>query len=272
MTDEIPLNPESEQHDDHSPGRGWSDPERGDWLWSDTDNDTDTPGSDTGTSHPRGTTETSQRPSDVTGADHRHSNDSSDVGSGKGSSDTESTEIMEGSSASNTRSDADRPRPHVPHSHDRRTQESDPSGVKEKSGTQGQSSRVAPRSEQDLINTRDDMTMALTLSAVRRLDNPGGAVRDATEWTDWIGLVGDVSVGRLTRYCDETAIDPDFINATGTDPAERLSGIESGSMFHAERLVVVGTPDERSLATDVGWEFVPITEAASKAGWGLENP
>ncbi len=117
----------------------------------------------------------------------------------------------------------------------------------------------------------DSMTIALTLQAGRRLESPGTAVENARMWADWIGVVGEVSTQRLKEFCDEFSLNPDFINGTGTNPTERLASIGEGSMFHAERTVVVGTPDERSLAVTAGWEFIPITKAASKAAWELRS-
>jgi hypothetical protein len=113
----------------------------------------------------------------------------------------------------------------------------------------------------------DDTTLALTYGAASRLDDPQLVVAAAREWADWVGIVGEVSAPVITKFQREHGIDADFFNGTGTGPAERLAGIGETSMFFAERMVVVGTPDEAWIAEESGWEFVPFEEAAEKAGW-----
>lgn len=113
----------------------------------------------------------------------------------------------------------------------------------------------------------DDMTMALTYEAVSRLSDPRLVVASAREWTDWVGIVGDVSAPVINKFQREHGVDADFFNGSGTGPAERLADIGETSMFYAERLVVVGTPGEEWIAEAAGWEFVPFEEAAEKAGW-----
>lgn len=275
MTDCRPLRTESKHGDDQSTHRGWSDPAHGEWFWSESDSDELTGNADASRpTNPQQTTEPNQPNPIVTSADHNgNSMIHSGTVSGEQNPTVEPTDPKTIRSDLTERTDADSPRPlpHVPYNHTHHTRNADTGDTNQRDENQDHPSRVAAGPERDSISTTDDMTMALTLAAVRQLANPGAAVCDATDWADWIGLVGNVSVEQLDRHCDEFSIDPDFINATGTDPAERLSGIERGSMFHAQRLVVVGTRDEQSLATDVGWEFVSITEAASKAGWDLEN-
>lgn len=115
----------------------------------------------------------------------------------------------------------------------------------------------------------DEMTMALTYRAATRLANPAAAFGDASQWTDWLGIVGDVDAHVINKFQRDHGVDADFFNGTGTAPAERLADIDGHSMFFAERMVVVGLDDERGLADRVGWEFVPLSEAAAKADWEL---
>ncbi|WP_129112830.1 DUF7124 domain-containing protein [Halegenticoccus tardaugens] len=115
------------------------------------------------------------------------------------------------------------------------------------------------------------LTMAMTYEAIRRLDDPAGVIADARGWADWIGVVGDVPAHALNAFQRRHGVDVDFFNGAGTAPAERLAAIDSSSMFDAERLVVVGVDGEEGLARRTGWEFVPLSIAAAKAGWTIDG-
>ncbi|WP_222918724.1 hypothetical protein [Natrinema sp. SYSU A 869] len=118
----------------------------------------------------------------------------------------------------------------------------------------------------------DDMTMALTYRAVRRLEHPRRVFGDAGGWADWIGIVGDVPAHVVQKFQREHGIDADFFNGTGTGPGERLAEIDRTSMFHADRMVVVGIAGEDEPVADAAdWEFVPLETAAEKAAWELET-
>jgi hypothetical protein len=114
-----------------------------------------------------------------------------------------------------------------------------------------------------------EMTMALTYEAARRLADLRSALADAERWTDWIGLVGDAEAHVINKFQRDNGLDLDFFNGAGTAPAERLAQIDRRSMFFAERMVVVGVDGEEEFADAAGWEFVPLSTAAAKAGWRL---
>jgi hypothetical protein len=118
----------------------------------------------------------------------------------------------------------------------------------------------------------DDMTMALTYRAATRLTHPASAFADAEGWADWIGIVGRVETPVINRFQRQNGVDADFFSGTGTGPGERLAEIGPRSMFYAKRMVVVGVEgeDER-VAAEADWEFVPLTEAAEKADWALDE-
>lgn len=117
----------------------------------------------------------------------------------------------------------------------------------------------------------DEMTLAFTYRAARALDDPSIAYGDAKQWTDWLGIVGDVPSHALNKFQRRHTIDLDFFNGAATRPSERLAEIDPSSMFYAERLVLVGLPDEAGMEPE-GWEFRPLPEAAEKAGWGYTLP
>lgn len=118
----------------------------------------------------------------------------------------------------------------------------------------------------------DDMTMALTYRAARRLAHPAAAFTDADAWADWVGIVGRVDTPVINRFQRDHGVDADFFSGTGTGPGERLAEVGPRSMFYADRMVVVGVEgeDER-VAAEADWEFVPLVEAAEKADWTLDE-
>jgi hypothetical protein len=117
----------------------------------------------------------------------------------------------------------------------------------------------------------DDMTLAFTYEAAKRLSEPQHAFVDAGQWADWVGLIGHTEAHVLTTFQRRNHLDLDFFNGTGTGPGERLAEIDEHSMFFAERMVVVGCDNETEMAETAGWEFVPLREAATKADWELDE-
>ncbi|WP_435185890.1 DUF7124 domain-containing protein [Halobellus sp. EA9] len=117
----------------------------------------------------------------------------------------------------------------------------------------------------------DEMTLALTYEAATALANPSGAFADANRWADWIGIVGGVPAHVLNKFQRDHHLDLDFFNGSGMEPAERLADIDENSMFYAERLVLVGREGEEGIAERANWEFLPLSEAAEKAGWDHEG-
>ena len=113
----------------------------------------------------------------------------------------------------------------------------------------------------------DEMTLALTYEAAKALADPSAAFADATRWADWIGIVGDVPAHTLNKFQRDNHVDLDFFNGAGLEAAERLADVDERSMFYAERLVLVGREGQRALAERAGWEFIPLSDAAEKAGW-----
>jgi hypothetical protein len=117
----------------------------------------------------------------------------------------------------------------------------------------------------------DDMATAYTYEAVQQLADPRIALAETNEWSDWIGLVGDVPAHAINSFLREHQLDIDFFNGSGDGPAERLAAIGEHSMFYSERMVVVGTEGEEWIAEDAGWEFVDLADAAESAGWELDD-
>ncbi|WP_227376392.1 DUF7124 domain-containing protein [Haladaptatus halobius] len=116
----------------------------------------------------------------------------------------------------------------------------------------------------------DDMTLAFTYEAAKRLADIRTVAADVAGWADWVGLVGEVPAHIINKFQRDKQVDLDFFNGGGTAPAERLANIDRHSMFFAERMVLVGIEGEdEAIAAAADWEFVPLAEAAEKADWEI---
>ncbi|UPV73759.1 hypothetical protein M0R89_14580 [Halorussus limi] len=120
----------------------------------------------------------------------------------------------------------------------------------------------------------DDMTLAFTYAAATRFPNFGAVAVDANQWADWVGIVGQVPAHVLNKFQRDRNVDLDFFNGSARGPAERLAAVGPTSMFYAERMVLVGVEGrDEEIAQRADWEFVPLSEAAEKAGWEVaESP
>jgi len=115
------------------------------------------------------------------------------------------------------------------------------------------------------------MTLAFALGAVERLAAPAEAFADAEAWVETraIGVVSE-RPRAAERYVREHDLRQDLF------PRERGPGESlalAGRQFATDRHVFVGTGEHhRRIAASVGWEYLPIEEAAARAGWTLEEP
>jgi hypothetical protein len=234
-------------------------PNEGEWLWGDAD----APAVDGETGAGNGASSAASPASD----------------SGEGeptapdATDSEDGETGDEAGASTTTASGTRV-PHVPYESN-----GSPAGIPKAQGGSGSGAGPAEdRAEAPETQASgphgggvDDMATAYTYDAVQRLENPRVALAEANEWSDWIGLVGDVEAHAINAFLREHQLDIDFFNGSGDGPAERLADIDEHSMFYSERMVVVGTDSEKWIADDADWEFVPLVEAASKADWDLSK-
>lgn len=166
--------------------------------------------------------------------------------------------------------------PHVPHRN-----RDKPVGMPEGQGGAGGTSARAAAEEHEASGGvpedasgphgggADEMTMAFTYEAAKRLADPAFVITGAA-FADWVGIVGEVDAHVINNFQRSHGVDADFFNGTGTGPGERLAEITEMSMFFAERMVVLGCEEEKWIAQEASWEFVPIEVAAEKAGWELD--
>ncbi|MFW6153501.1 MAG: DUF7124 domain-containing protein [Halobacteriota archaeon] len=111
------------------------------------------------------------------------------------------------------------------------------------------------------------MTLAFELAALERLDDPEAVIHDARQWSSYIGIVSDKPTYAVTKFAREHRIRQDFFSG----PRGREESLEQiRGQFETDRHVFVGVTDEdAALAERVGWEFLPVEEAAEAAGWSL---
>lgn len=117
-------------------------------------------------------------------------------------------------------------------------------------------------------SARGEMTLAFSLSAVRRLADPAAAFDDATAWSRYVGVV-DNDADAVAAFVEENGLRQDY------DVGDRdkwLAMEEVGQATDTPRHVYVGeTVEDRRVATHLGWEFRDVADAAEKAGWELAD-
>jgi len=120
------------------------------------------------------------------------------------------------------------------------------------------------------MNGDGTMTLALELSALERLANPETVFDDARRWSKYVGVVSDKPTYVVTNFTRKNRIRQDFFSG----PRGKGESLESvGEQFDTDRHVFVGTTDDdAALADEVGWEYLPIADAADAAGWEMGEP
>lgn len=115
---------------------------------------------------------------------------------------------------------------------------------------------------------KGEMTLAFSLSAVERLEDPGAAFESARNWSQYVGVVDD-DLDAVERVVEEHNLQQAFDLG---DRDKWLAMEEIREATNTPRHVYVGTTGEdRRVATQLSWEFVTVTEAAEKADWRLSD-
>jgi hypothetical protein len=115
-----------------------------------------------------------------------------------------------------------------------------------------------------------DMTLAFELEALKQLAHPDAVFNDARQWSEYVGVVSEKPTYVVTNFTRKHRIRQDFFSG----PRGREDSLENvKGQFDTERHVFVGTSDEDAeLAEAVGWEFLPLADAAEAADWELGEP
>ncbi|MDV7348206.1 hypothetical protein R3751_00240 [Halorubrum distributum] len=114
-----------------------------------------------------------------------------------------------------------------------------------------------------------DVTLVFSLGAARSLADPAAAFADARRWSRHVGIVAN-EAEQVAAFARDHGVDNDY-ELTNWDKWGTLADVRDESA--APRRVFVGTTraDER-VATETGYEFLRVDEAAEKAGWELSEP
>ncbi|WP_436911645.1 DUF7124 domain-containing protein [Halosimplex marinum] len=115
-----------------------------------------------------------------------------------------------------------------------------------------------------------DMTLAFDLDALKALAYPDRVFQDARQWSEYVGVVSEQPTYVVTNFTRKHRIRQDFFSG----PRSRAESLENvQKQFGTERHVFVGTDDEDAeLAEEVGWEYLPVKDAAEAAEWELGEP
>lgn len=117
----------------------------------------------------------------------------------------------------------------------------------------------------DAVDADETMTLAFSFSAIEALNDPDVAVDDARRWSENVGVVSDEPAPEVINHIrDQGVYGEDFF--PDTDRASTLTDVKRGT--DTDRYVYVGTSDEDAeIASETGWEFLSVDEAALVAGW-----
>lgn len=115
----------------------------------------------------------------------------------------------------------------------------------------------------------DSMTLAFDFEAIEALADPQAVFEDACQWSSYIGVVSDKPGYEVVNYLrDQGVYEEDFY------PRADVGGtlVHLRRQLETDRHVFVARGGEAtSLASDIGWEYLPLVEAAEKAGWSLAS-
>ena len=112
-----------------------------------------------------------------------------------------------------------------------------------------------------------DMTLAFELAALQSLADPNAVFNDARQWTKYVGVVSEKPTYVVTNFTRKERIRQDFFSGP-RGVGESLENVKR--QFDTDRHVFVGTSEEdRAVAEEHGWEYLPLEQAAEAAGWDL---
>ncbi len=119
------------------------------------------------------------------------------------------------------------------------------------------------------MNGGSDMTLAFELEALKRLASPELVFDDARGWSTYVGVVSEKPTYVVTNFTRKNRIRQDFFSG----PRGKAESLESvREQFDTDRHVFVGaSEDDEALADELGWEYLPVEDAAEAAEWELAH-
>ena len=114
-----------------------------------------------------------------------------------------------------------------------------------------------------------DMTLAFELEALKELADPNAVINDARQWTKYLGVVSEKPTYVVTNFTRKHRIRQDFFSGP-RGVKESLENVKD--QFDTERYVLVGnSEDTEEIAENVGWEYLPLFDAAEAAEWQIAD-
>jgi hypothetical protein len=115
-----------------------------------------------------------------------------------------------------------------------------------------------------------DMTLAFELAALQGLAKPGEVFDGTRRWSEYVGVVSEEPTYVVTNFTRKHRIRQDFFSGP-QGKAESLENVRG--QFDTDRHVLVSPlAEDAALAESVGWEYVPLEDAAEAADWELGDP
>ena len=111
-----------------------------------------------------------------------------------------------------------------------------------------------------------ELTLAFTLDAIERLEDPAAVFEDAKSWSHHVGIVDDDRDG-IGAFLERHELEHDY----DLEDMDRWLALESiRNATDTPRHVYVGIDlEDRRVADHTGWEYVQLAEAAERAGWAI---
>lgn len=133
----------------------------------------------------------------------------------------------------------------------------------------GRTTRDRPSTPgRDARDSGGGLTLAFDLAALEALASPRAVFADARRWSRHVGVVDD-DARAVESYVRRHGVRQDY-ELADLEPVGVLSKLKWEA--DTDRFVLVGADEEaRALAEHVNWEYVPVEEAAAKAGWTLRR-
>jgi len=114
-----------------------------------------------------------------------------------------------------------------------------------------------------------EMTLAFELEALETLASPNVVFNDARQWTKYVGVVSEKPTYVVTNFTRKHRVRQDFFSGP-RGVAESLENV--ADQFDTDRHVFIGTSeDDKAIADETGWEYLPLEQAAEAAEWELAD-